>query len=133
MTQPASAKSRRQQEIERQVRERRQLQKQWKKASDAEKEGLMLLQADIKCRLTTLRRTENLRKLRKKKEQSRSRLYKNPFKFAKDLFAKEKCGTLKTPKREFEEQLQKVHKDPKRHEQIVIPHDIPPIQPQSSS
>lgn len=127
-TQPASAKSRRQQEIERLVRERRQLRKQWKKAFDAEKEGLMLRQADIKCRLTTLRRAENLRKLRKK-EQSRIRFYKIPFKFAKDLFAKEKSGMLKTPKQELEEHLQKVHEDPKRHEQIVIPHDIPPIQP----
>jgi len=46
---PAPAKSRRQQEMERLVRERRQLRKQWKKASDAEREGLMLLQGDIKC------------------------------------------------------------------------------------
>lgn len=44
-------KSRRQEEIERLVRERRQLREQWKKASDAEREGLMLLQGDIKCRL----------------------------------------------------------------------------------
>ncbi|KAJ8016035.1 hypothetical protein DPEC_G00002950 [Dallia pectoralis] len=39
---PAPIKSRRQQEIERLVRERRQLRKQWKKASEAEREGLML-------------------------------------------------------------------------------------------
>ncbi|KAL7833600.1 hypothetical protein AOLI_G00285600 [Acnodon oligacanthus] len=67
---PALAKSRRQQEIERLVRERRQLRKQWKKASDAQREGLMLLQGDIKCHLATLRRSENLRKLRKKKEHT---------------------------------------------------------------
>lgn len=128
-TPPAPAKSRRQQEIEILVRERRQLRKQWKKASDAEREGLMLLQADIKCRLATLRRAENLRKLRRKKEHSRTQFYKNPFKFVKDLFAKEKCGILKTPKPELEEHLEKVHQDMKRHEQIIIPHDIPPIQP----
>ncbi len=40
---PAPAKSRRQQDIERLDKERRQLRKQWKKASDAEREGLMLL------------------------------------------------------------------------------------------
>ena len=96
-TPPAPAKSRRQQEIEILVRERRQLRKQWKKASDAEREGLMLLQADIKCRLATLRRAENLRKLRRKKEHSRTRFYKKNFKFVKDLFTKEKCGILKTP------------------------------------
>lgn len=125
----APAKSRRQQEIEILVRERRQLRKQWKKASDAEREGLMLLQGDIKCRLATLRRAENLRKLRKKKEHTRTRFYKNPFKFVKDLFAKEKSGILKIPKEELEEHLEKGNHDPKRHEQIVIPHDIPPIQP----
>ncbi len=71
-------KSRRQQEIKRLVRERRQLRKQ---ASDAEREGVMLLQRDIKCRLTTLQRAENLRKLRKRKEHTRTRFYKNLFKF----------------------------------------------------
>lgn len=94
---PAPAKSRRQQEIERLVRERRQLRKQWKKASDAKREGLVLLQGDIKCRLATLRRAENLRKLRKKKEHTRAQFYKKPFKFVKDLFAEE-SGILKTPK-----------------------------------
>ena len=63
------AKSRRQQEIERLVRERRQLRKQWKKASDAERDGLMLLQGDIKCWLATLRRAENLRNLVVPKER----------------------------------------------------------------
>ena len=125
----APAKSRRQQEIESLVRERRQLRKQWKKASDTEREGLMLLQADIKCRLATLRRAENLRKLRKKKEHSRTRFYKNPFKFLKDLFTKEKSGILKTTKQELEEHLEKVHQDTKKDEQIIIPHDIPPIHP----
>ncbi len=51
---PAPAKSRRQQDIARLDRERKQLRKQWKKASDAEREGLMLLQGDIKCRLANL-------------------------------------------------------------------------------
>ncbi|TWW73419.1 hypothetical protein D4764_15G0008130 [Takifugu flavidus] len=60
------AKSRRQQEIERLVKERRQLRKQWKKASDAEREGLQLLQGEIKTRLATLRKAEDLKKLLKK-------------------------------------------------------------------
>ncbi|KAJ8016038.1 hypothetical protein DPEC_G00002980 [Dallia pectoralis] len=110
---PAPIKSRRQQEIERLVRERRQLRKQWKKASEAEREGLMLLQGDIKCRLATLRRAENLRKLRKKKEHTRARFYKNPFKFVKDLFAKETSGILKITKTELEDHLKKVHYDKK--------------------
>jgi len=65
----------------------------------------------------------------KKKEHTRTRFYKNPIKFVVDLFAKEKSGTLKIPKQELEEHLEIVHHDTKRHKQIVIPHDIPSIQP----
>ena len=126
---PVPAKSRRQQEIDRLIRERRGMKKLWKKASDAEREGLLLLQRDIKSRLATLRRAENLRKLRKKKEHTRTCFYKDPFKFVKDLFTTEKNGTLKTSKQELEQHLEKVHLDSKRHEQITIPPDIPPIQP----
>lgn len=116
-------KSRTQQEIKRLIRERRQLRKQWKKASDTEKEGLILLQADIKSRLSTLRRAENLRKLRKKKEHTRTYFYKDPFKFVKDLFTKENSGTLKTSQQDLEDLLKKIYHDTKRHEQIVIPPD----------
>lgn len=96
---PAPAKSRRQQEIERLVRERKQLRKHWEKASDAEREGLMLLQGE--CRLATLRRAENLRKLRRKKEHTRTWFYNNPFKFVKGLFAKEKTETWKFQSRNW--------------------------------
>ncbi|KAK9524410.1 hypothetical protein VZT92_016806 [Zoarces viviparus] len=51
---PAPAKSWRQQEMDKLVRERRQMKKLWKKASDTEREGLEQLQADIKRRLATL-------------------------------------------------------------------------------
>ncbi|MGH0125539.1 UNVERIFIED_CONTAM: hypothetical protein FKN15_043007 [Acipenser sinensis] len=59
-------KSRRQQEIERLVRERRQLRKQWRRAEQSQKEGLNLLQRVIKDKLATLRRAERLRKRYKK-------------------------------------------------------------------
>lgn len=93
----------------------------------------MLLQRDIKCHLATLRSAENLRKLSKKKEHTRTRFYKNPFKFVKDLFAKDKSGTLKSSKQELEKHLEKVHQDKKRHEQLVIPHDTPLFNHQSST
>ncbi len=114
-TTPAPTKSRRQQEIERLVREKRQLRKQWKKASNPMRDGLMLLQGDMKSSLATLRRAENLRKLRKRKEHTRTRFYKNPFKLIKDLFAKEKSETLKISKQELEKHLETVHHDTKRH------------------
>ncbi|MGH0144992.1 UNVERIFIED_CONTAM: hypothetical protein FKN15_057552 [Acipenser sinensis] len=91
-------KSRRQQEIERLVRERRQLRKQWRRAEQSQKEGLNLLQRVIKDKLATLRRAERLRKRYKKKERARANFYKDPFKFVKKLFTSEKNGTLKASK-----------------------------------
>ncbi|MGH0138942.1 UNVERIFIED_CONTAM: hypothetical protein FKN15_068065 [Acipenser sinensis] len=85
-------KSRRQQEIERLVRERRQLRKQWRRAEQSQKEGLNLLQRVIKDKLATLRRAERLRKRYKKKERARANFYKDPFKFVKKLFTSEKNG-----------------------------------------
>ncbi|XP_035862163.1 uncharacterized protein LOC118496075 [Sander lucioperca] len=85
---------RRQTEIDRLVKERRQLKKQWRKATEEEKEGINLLQEEIQSRLATLRRAENLLRKRRRKEQTRSRFYKDPFKFVKSLFTKEKSGSL---------------------------------------
>lgn len=63
-----ATKSRRQLEIEQLVKERRPLKKQWRKAPEEEKEGIDVLQTEIKNRLSVLRRAENLRKRRRKKE-----------------------------------------------------------------
>ncbi|KAE8284701.1 hypothetical protein D5F01_LYC16134 [Larimichthys crocea] len=48
-------------------------------------------------------RTENSQKRRRKKEQTRTRFYKDPFKFLKTLFTKEKSGVLKTTQNDLEE------------------------------
>ncbi|MGH0168978.1 UNVERIFIED_CONTAM: hypothetical protein FKN15_059057 [Acipenser sinensis] len=122
-------KSRRQQEIERLVRERRQLRKQWRRAEQSQKEGLNLLQRVIKDKLATLRRAERLRKRYKKKERARANFYKDPFKFVKKLFTSEKNGTLKASKVELERYLEETHTDSKRQEPMSIPSDIPPINP----
>lgn len=58
----AHLKSRRQQEIERLVKERRCLTKRWKKATEVERKGLEALQGDIKQRLATLRQSRMLEK-----------------------------------------------------------------------
>ena len=122
-------KSRRQQEIERLVRERRQLRNQWRRAEQSQKEGLNLLQRVIKDKLATLRRAERLRKRYKKKERARANFYKDPFKFVKKLFTSEKNGTLKASKVELERYLEETHTDSKRQEPMSIPSDIPPINP----
>lgn len=122
----AHLKSRRQQDTGRLVKERRCLRKQWKKASEVERKGLEALQGDIKQRLATLRRAECLRKQHKKKERMRTAFYRDPYKFVKGLFVKEKTGTLK---RELEQHLKKTHSDNQRHLPVSIPDDMPPIQP----
>ncbi|KAJ8362449.1 hypothetical protein AAFF_G00374010 [Aldrovandia affinis] len=90
MTPTIPPKSRRQQEIQRLVKQRRDLRKQWKRASVEERAGIDLLQTDLKGRLGRLRRAENLRTRRKRKERARTTFYKDPFRFVKGLFTKEK-------------------------------------------
>ncbi|KAL7834877.1 hypothetical protein SRHO_G00291350 [Serrasalmus rhombeus] len=127
-------KSRRQQEIERLVKERRQLKKQWKKANEVERLGLKALQSDIKQRLATLRRAEHLRRQRRKKERARVSFYKNPFKLTKSLFVQEKSGTLKAPLKDIEEFLKNTYSEAdtpsnQRHEPVTVPADMPPLHP----
>ncbi|KAJ8410484.1 hypothetical protein AAFF_G00193880 [Aldrovandia affinis] len=94
MTPTIPPKSRRQQEIQRLVKQRRDLRKQWKRASVEERVGIDLLQTDLKGRLGRLRRAENLRTRRKRKERARTTFYKDPFRFVKGLFTKEKSSNI---------------------------------------
>ena len=120
-------KSRRQREIEQLVKERRQLRKQWRKAVEEEKVGLESLYSDIKQRLASLRRAESLRLQRKKKEKARAAFYKNPYRFVKGLFTKEKSGSLKIARAELEEYLRSTYMDADREERRDIPADMPPL------
>lgn len=52
-------------------------------------------------------------------------MYKDPFRFVKGLFKNEKSRSLKVPKRELEDHLKTT--DNQRHEQRMIPLDMPPI------
>ena len=78
-------------------------------------------------RLAVLRRAENIRKNRKKKSRARVAFYKDPFKFVKSLFDRQKSGCLMEPKQKLEEYLEGVHKDRERFREMVLPADIPPI------
>ncbi|KAK7912981.1 hypothetical protein WMY93_013192 [Mugilogobius chulae] len=126
-------KSRRQVEIDKLVKERRQLRKQWKKANNEERVGLGALQSDIKRRLSTLRRAESLRKQRKRKEHARASFYKNPFKFTKNLFLQEKSGVLKIPVKDIEEYLKDTYSEgltlPDQSGLGLLPEGMPPLHP----
>lgn len=69
---PTPPKSRRQQEIEHLIKEKRNLRKRWKKSSPEERKGIDLLQAELKGRLGRLRRAENFQTQRRKKEKTRT-------------------------------------------------------------
>ncbi|MGH0186962.1 UNVERIFIED_CONTAM: hypothetical protein FKN15_022845 [Acipenser sinensis] len=75
-----------------------------------------LLQRVVKDKLKTLRRAECLWKCCKKKECARANFYKDPLKFAKKLFTREKNGILKVTKSELERYLEETHTDSKRQE-----------------
>ncbi len=122
-------KSRRQKETDRLVRERKQLKKQWRKATEEEKEGINLLQAEIQSTLAKLRGAENLVKKRRKKELARSSFYRDPSKFVKSLFTEEKSGTLSVSKADLEKHLKKTCSDSRRHKDISLPCDMPQIPP----
>lgn len=89
--------------------------------------GIDLLQKDLKGCLGRLRRAENLRTQCKRKERARASFYKDPFRFVKGLFTKEKSRSLKVPKRELEDHLKTTHTDSQRFEQRKIPPHMPPM------
>lgn len=87
------------------------------------------MQEEIWSRLATLRRAENLLKKHRRKEKTRTCFYKDPFKFVKSLFTKEKSGKLSVPKPDLEKHLQESCSDSRRHEEITFPPNMPTINP----
>lgn len=57
------------------------------------------------------------------------KIYKDPFKFVKGMFTKEKSRSLKTSKDQVEEYLRNIYTDEQKDGLIVVPTDIPPISP----
>ena len=53
-------KSRRQREMEKLVKERRNLRKQWKKDTEEERKGINVLQEELRSRLAILRRADEM-------------------------------------------------------------------------
>lgn len=63
----------------------------------------------------------------KKKERTRVNFYKDPLKFLKSLFTKEKNGNFS--KAELVKYLEMSCTDNQRYEEITLPPDMPPIHP----
>ena len=118
-------KGRREKEIEQLVKRRRQLRKQWRKASKEEKEGLKPLWDEVKKELASLRRAERIRKRRRRKEKERSNFFKNPFKHARQLLEDKRSGKLEITKSELENHIKEQYSDPERSTPLGSPGYVP--------
>ncbi|KAJ8350643.1 hypothetical protein SKAU_G00257730 [Synaphobranchus kaupii] len=126
-------KGRREREIEQLVWRRRQLRKQWRKASQEEKEGLKPLWEEVRKSLSNLRRAERIRQRRRRKEKERSNFFKNPFKHAKQLLEDKRSGKLEITKPELEKHIREQYSDPAKAIPLgspgYVPRPAPPVIP----
>ncbi|KAK0138756.1 LINE-1 retrotransposable element ORF2 protein [Merluccius polli] len=113
-------KGRREREIEQLVMRRRQLRKQWRKASNEEKKGLKPLWEEAKKTLASLRRAERIRKRRRQKEE-RSCFFKNPFKHARRLLEDKRSGKLDITQSELENHIREQYSDSVRSTPLGSP------------
>lgn len=71
-------------------------------------------------RIKTLCRAEYQRRDRRRRETERVKFTKNPFKYVSGLLGVKRSGVLKASKEEIEENLRKVHSDPRREEELDL-------------
>ena len=120
-------KSRMQLEIERLVQEKGQLKKQWKIASEEQKRELTYCRRTSRANWPPWGKQSAKEQLRKEKNEQELVSLKTPSS-SWNLSSPKKRQTLRTLKQDIEEHLERRHSDPKRHDPIVIPSDIPPIE-----
>ena len=75
-------------------RDLRNLAKQYKEASDLEKEALSSLRADLRARLNSLRKAENHRRKRRERAKKRASFTRDPFSFTKKTLGDKRSGKL---------------------------------------
>ncbi|KAJ8332759.1 hypothetical protein SKAU_G00416550 [Synaphobranchus kaupii] len=108
-------------------------EKQWRKASQEEKEGLKPLWEEVRKSLSNLRRAERIRQRRRRKEKERSNFFKNPFKHAKQLLEDKRSGKLEITKPELEKHIREQYSDPAKAIPLgspgYVPRPAPPVIP----
>uniref|UniRef100_A0A3B4XDA6 Reverse transcriptase domain-containing protein n=1 Tax=Seriola lalandi dorsalis TaxID=1841481 RepID=A0A3B4XDA6_SERLL len=126
----APGKGRRGMVIEQLVRDRRQLRRNWRKATPEEKAGLKELWDELRQKLARLRRVERIRRRRKKKEKERTSFFRDPFKYAWQLLDEKRRGKLNTSKEELESYMKSQYSDNRRASPLGppghVPHPNPP-------
>ncbi|KAJ8404983.1 hypothetical protein AAFF_G00329040 [Aldrovandia affinis] len=101
-------KGRREKEINQLVQRRQHLRKNWRKATQGEKEGLKMVRDEVKRKLASLRRAEHIRKHRKRKEKERA----NFFKHARQLLEDKKSRKLEVTNEKLEQHIRGQYSDP---------------------
>ena len=108
---PPPQKSRRQREMDNIRKEKRNLKKQMKAASEFEKQGLQEIFDVLKAKHSALSKAESARKKRSKNKKSKECFFRDPFQFARKLFEQPKSGTLTADKEVLEQHLRKTYSD----------------------
>lgn len=118
-------RGRREKEITQLVQRRRQLRKNWRKATQPEREGLKVLWEEVRQRLSKLRRAERIRKRSNRKQKERASFFKDPFKHARQLLEEKKSGKLETTREQMEQHVKRQCSDPLRNVPLGIPGYVP--------
>lgn len=87
----------------------RRLKSRLKASSPSQQPGIQVLLDDIKKRILTLARAENLRKRRKTKQKAQNTFCKDLYTFAKHFFEEAKSGTLTVPRKALEAHLRSIY------------------------
>lgn len=115
---------RRESEISQLIKEQCLSQKQWKKASDLEKDDLKEVWNQIKVRLTHLRRVERIRGRRSRREKARTSFTWDPFKYAQGLLEEKKNGTLQISELKLEEHIKSQLSDNQKEIPLGTPGNV---------
>ena len=118
--------SRRQKEIGKIRKELRSLKKAYKEGDAEERIGINMLRDDLRQRIITLRRAENMRKKKSEKKKTREEFFKSPFQFTGKVLGKPKSGVLESSKEEIEASVKSAHSDPHKGQPLGPKPNITP-------
>ena len=122
-------KSRRQRLMETIRIQKKNLRKQMKTASDAERQGLQDLWQDLKSKHSALSKAEAARKKKSKRKKTLDCFFKGPYQFARALFEQPKSGTLTVDRDTLEQHLKETYSKPEDTPPLSIPGLVRPERP----
>ena len=95
-------------------KEKRRLRREWETADANLKEQLKEERKEVMRKIRDEARKERRRSRKKEKKRSKQQFFKNPYKFAKNLFDEARSGVLDCSQEELENSLRSTYNDPLR-------------------